>query len=522
MRNYYKVTISFPAILWAIGLIMLSYSCTSDFEEINTDKNSVATIGPAELPFLFTRALAAIVQNNQVTQNLYSDQYAQYFANTTTYFPTDRYVIDFSWLQGLWNLQYTTIVPQLQTIFEATDPDSAEYALANIWWVYTFHRVTDYWGPIPYSSAGIPGNSVPYDSQEVVYDDFFKRLDAAVNSLSSKTGEVPFGSFDVMFHGDANKWIKFANSLRLRLAVRISNVDPARAKSEAEAAYNAGVMETSPDDDARTERNNLDFNALSRMSGWNEFRMSASMESALKGFDDPRISEYFTPALETGTYEGLRNGLSTAQVTEPENKINANSRTGPRWAAPAFGGIPEYLSTPDIVMSAAESYFLRAEGALLGWNMGGTAKDLYNEGITQSMNQWGVTDSGVVDAYINSANTPIAPEDYLDSPALSMVPVKFDEVDEAVQKEQIDIQKWIALFPDGWEAWSSNRKNRYLKLYPVANSDNPDITDPGTQYIRRVPFLISEYETNAGEMDQAIQFLNGPDKITTPLWWDKN
>jgi len=172
-------------------------------------------------------------------------------------------------------------------------------------------------------------------------------------------------------------------------------------------------------------------------------------------------------------------------------------------------------------MCAAEAYFLRAEGALLGWNMGGTAKDMYNQGITYSLAQWGITDNTTVQNYISSTNKPIAPGDYLHSPAMTDIPVLFGTT-PAVQLEQIATQKWLALFPDGEEAWADYRRSHVLKLYPVNHSDNPDLPDPKTQWIRRINYLVTEIQNNGKEVDKAIQLLGGPDKITTPLWWDKN
>lgn len=508
------------------GFILLLASCTKKYEEINTDKNTIATVGAAELPFLFSQAQATATNsqwNYQVSQNLFADQYAQYFACAATYFPSDRLVIVMGWVGAAFNPMYTTVVPQLQTIFESTDPTSAENALANIMWVYTFHKITDYWGPIPYFSAGIPGNSVPYDDQDKIYDDFFKRLDAAVTVLKGKTGETPYGSYDLMYGGNVSNWIKFANTLRLRLAIRISNVDPTRAKSEGEAAYAGGVLMTSPGDDALIARSvkGDDGNGLSIMSDWNEFRMSASMESVLKGYSDPRLPVYFLPAVNTNTFEGLRNGLTATQLTLAPNSAGNNSHVGPRWSSPGAGGVGDYLSTRQNVMASAEAYFLRAEGALLGWNMGGNAKELYNKGISNSMKQWGITDETAITNYTNSTNTPVAPKDYLNSPAMTNIPVLFS-ADPAKQKEQIATQKWLALFPDGMEAWADYRRSHELKLYPVANSDNPDITNTSTQWIRRIPFLASEIANNGAEVEKAVGMLSGPDKVTTPLWWDKN
>lgn len=507
--------------------LLMASGCTKKYSEINTDRNTIATIGAAELPFLFARAqkeATPSIWNYQIAQNLFADQYAQYIANTATYFPSDRLVIRMDWVGAAFNPIYTDVVPQLQSIFEAAEPTSAEYALANVLWVQCFHKVTDYWGPIPYFNAGVPGKAVAYDPQDKIYDDFFKRLTEAVNVLKGKTNEKPYGDFDIMYAGDVNKWIKFANTLRLRLAMRISKVDPQRAKTEAEAAFASGVLTTSPDDDAYVKRSEVgqDNNGLSIMSDWNEFRMSASMESVLKGYSDPRMPVYFLPAQKTGTYEGHRNGLTSTQQTQALNLHDANSHVGPRWSSPAYGGNSNYLATPQNVMATAEAYFLRAEGAMLNWNMGGTPKELYEAGITNSMKQWGITDATVINNYINSTSTPVAPNDFLNSPPMTNIPVKWDPANAAVQREQIALQKWLAIFPDGHEAWADYRRSRVLKLYPVANSDNPDITNTTTQWIRRIPFLESEKQNNKAEVEKAVGLLGGPDKVTTPLWWDKN
>lgn len=506
--------------------ILFASSCTKNYSEINTDRNTIATIGPAELPFLFARAqkeATPSIWNYQIAQNLFADQYAQYIANTATYFPSDRLVIRMDWVGAAFNPIYTDVVPQLQSIFQAADPASAEYALANVLWVLVFHRVTDYWGPIPYFNAGVPGTSVPYDPQDKIYDDFFKRLAAAITVLKVKLNEKPYGDWDLMYAGDVNKWLRFANTLRLRLALRISKVDPTRAKTEAETAVADGTLTSSPGDDAYVKRSETgqDYNGLSIMSDWNEFRMSATMESVLKGYSDPRMPIYFLPAQTTGTYEGHRNGLTSTQQTQAPNLHGANSHVGARWASPSYGGLASHLSTPQNVMATAEAYFLRAEGALLGWNMGGTAQSFYEAGITNSFKQWGITDAAVITAYINSTSTPIAPNDFLNSPPVTNIPVKWGAT-VAVQNEQIALQKWLAMYPDGMEAWADSRRSRYMKLYPVANSDNPDITNTLTQWIRRIPFLDSEKSRNGAEVQKAVQLLGGPDKITTPLWWDKN
>lgn len=528
-----------------LGSIVLFASCTKKYTDINFDKNKIATVGPAQLPFLFSKALdvaPGAYYNYQVAQNLFADQYAQYFACEATYFPSDRLTIRQDWVGAAFNPMYTDVLPQLQSIFASTDSaTSAEYAMASIWWVYTFHRVTDYWGPIPYFSAGIPGSTVAYDSQDKIYADFFKRLTNAAAVLKTHAGENHYGSYDLIYGGDVNRWIKFANSLRLRLALRISNVDPATAKTQAEAAVAAGVMTASAaiadptaqtsGDDAFVQRSakNNDGNGLQSMSDWNEFRMSASMASVLNGYQDPRLPQFFLPTFNSGTaYMGLRNGLSVAQLGLTPNVAANNSHVGQRYSSTAVVdkngnslGSANSIATGQNVMVTAESYFNRAEGALLGWSMGGAAKDLYNSGITNSLIQWNITNAAVQTAYINSTKTPVAPGDGLNSPAMTNIPVLFGS-DLATQLEQIATQKWLSLYPDGMEAWADYRRSRKLKLYPVVNSDNPDITNTVTQWIRRIPFLDSEKETNADAVTAATALLGGPDKVTTALWWDKN
>ncbi len=527
-------------LLLAAGMLF-GTSCTKKFDDVNTDKNSIAAVTPSVIPFLFSHAeaLATVNQANyQIAENLFADQYAQYFACEATYFASDRLFLNQAWVGANFNPYYTDVLPQLQSIFQNTDSASAEHALGEIVWVLAFQKATDYWGPIPYFSAGVVSPSIPYDPQDKIYDDFFKRLTAAVAVLTPLAGTNAYGSYDLIYQGDVNKWIKFANSLRLRCALRISKVDPTRAQAEAEAAVAAGVMTASPADDAFVERSSTgnDINGLSTMSDWNEFRMSATMASVLKGYQDPRIVDYFLPTVASknptpgifANYAGIRNGLSVDQLNLAPNTAASNSHQGQRWSSTnvtvngSIVGIASYTSTPQNVMETAESYFNRAEGALLGWNMGTeTPQQLYELGITNSMAQWGITGTSVTN-YIASTNTPIPPGDDLGSPAVSTVPIKWAG-DMATELEQIATQKWLALYPDGIEAWADWRRSHVMPLYPVVNVDSRSlITNPATQWVRRIPFLDSEKQSNGPAVAAADALLGGPDNELTPLWWDKN
>jgi len=525
MRNI-KHILGWRMLVWIAIVGAILSSCTKKYDTINTNRNAITTLGPADIPFLFSKAQSAAPGsqwNYQVAQNLFADQYCQYFGCEATYFQSDRLFIRQDWVGAAFNPMYTDVLPQLQSIFSATDSLTAEHAIAEVWWVYTFHRVTDYWGPIPYFQAGSPAVSIPYDAQDKIYDDFFKRLDAAAAVLKTQTGKTPYGSYDLVYGGDVSKWLKFCNSLRLRLAIRISKVDPARAKTEGEAAISDGLMTTSPADDAFVQRSTKgsDGNCLSIMSDWNEFRMSATMASVLNGYSDPRTPSYFLPAVKGGGFHGVRNGLSIAQLGLQPNTADYNSHVGPGWASPGAGGLGSYLATPQIVMVTAEAYFLLAEAAELGWNTKGvTAQQGYEGGITQSMKQWGIADATIA-SYIGSTATPVAPGDGLASPAVSTVPIKWSAT-PSIQLQQIATQKWLAIFPDGMEAWADWRRSHVMKLYTVVNSENTDIPNPAAAYIRRIPFLTSETQNNPDGVKTGVGELNGPDKVTTPLWWDKN
>ncbi|HEV7330825.1 MAG TPA: SusD/RagB family nutrient-binding outer membrane lipoprotein [Flavisolibacter sp.] len=512
-------------ITTGLAIAYLFQACTKDYAEINTDPSKVTQITNSELPFLFTKALQGVYNSYQTDQNLFADLYAQYYANTGVNFATDRLAANHGWADAVYTAAYSQVMPQLQIVMQNVAPNSPEYALSNIWWVFTFHRLTDYFGPIPYFQAGSGQKNVTYDPMDKIYDDFFKRLSDAVTVLGQNTTAKPFGSADLIYAGDVAKWIKFANTLRLRLALRISAVDATRAKTEAEAAVAGGVFTTSPTDDAlmkRGDATNAAKNPLSTMSEYNEFRMSATMESIMKGYQDPRMPVYWIPARANNEYNGFRNGYNNIQLGNPMNSNAANSHVGPRWTSPQSGGIASFESTPLNIMSTAEADFLRAEGALLGWNMGGTAKSFYEKGIRNSMLQWGITNTAVIEAYINSNQVPVAPQDFLNSPAVTNVPVAFHPTDQNIQLEQIAIQKWLAVFPDGKEAWADIRRHRRFKLYPVVVSDNPDITNTATQWVRRLPYPESEFQVNGPEVQKAVQLLGGPNKHTTPLWWDKN
>ncbi len=510
--KHYRFSIFTTALI-----IFLLTGCTKNFDKINTDPTTFSSLPSAAIPKAFAisewEGVWADPGNYEVIHSLYADLWSQYFVDGGG-FAGDRYVLDPNLIIFSWSLTYTVNWPSLKLVLDQTQNTApSANAIAKIWKVYIFHQECDFYGAIPYFQAGLGALSIPYDGQEAVYHDFFKLLDSATSVLAAADpSERPFGTDDLIYHGDVTKWLKFANSLRLRLAMRVSGVDPELAKEEAEKAVAGGVI-TLNDDNAFVDVGPNSINGLAAEAPWENMRMSASMLSYLKGYNDPRLQEYYSPADDDGQFHGIRNGMTPDQIalavkTNGTNLSNINSS---RWTDAT------QATTPLNVMYAAETYFLRAEGALNGWDMGETAENLYNDGITVSMQQWGVTDNTTIQNYINSSATPVAPNDFLNSPAVSNVPVKFD-ADPAVERQQIITQKWLALFPDGIEAWAELRRTGYPKLYPLIQSDNPDLSP--TDIIRRITFISDEYQTNGKAVQAAIPLLNGPDKASTRVWWN--
>lgn len=522
-ENYMKKGINIKNTIktgLALTIMLFTTGCTDNFIERNTDPAGLYSLGLDDLKSLFPNALYRGWNQGsyQTGQNLTGDMYAQYFFCTQTAFGSHRYVINQMWMQSFWTGTYVQTMPSLVTIInesEAGDLPTVN-AIARIWKVFILNRTTDYIGPIPYSQMGnyVEGEGVAYDSQKDIYYDFFKELDEATQLLKNNLDKPSFGDKDLIYQGDNAKWLKFGNTLRLRLALRISLVEPEKAKAEAEAAIANGVLEDYSDD-ALMQSTAANFNGLNRITDWNEFRMSANMESLLLGYDDPRLSIYFMPAKSDGKWRGGRSGLVPGEQTLGYNTYDNTSNVSPRFS-PA-----NQATNPMTVMYAAEAYFLRAEGALNGWNMGtGTAQEFYQKGIEMSMKTWGITDNSVISKYINGTSLPIAPapENGWNTPPLTDIPVKFATTEEK-QREQIGTQKWLALYPNGMEAWAEMRRTGFPKMYPLIHSDNPDM--PKDKMIRRVVFIDLDRQSN-GKAVQAAEALLGPggDKVSTRLWWD--
>lgn len=521
-------------IIFTGCLSIWTIACTKNFDSLNIPKNqitegniNVATLGAA---FASAEYWGLVGDNSgwELMHELHANLYSQIFSTTSSGFNTDQFQETASWVDAGWQSFYSGPATTLKFVEDFTEKNNmpVENAIAKIYQIPIFERMTDFFGPIPYSNFGNGQTSVTYDSQQDIYQSFFKTLDDATTVLKQNISATPFGKNDIIFGGNVQNWLTFANSLRLRLALRVFYADKDLSKQQAEKAVQDGVMtDNSQNALIFTTPNNLNY--LTRWTYINPFAMSATQYSILVGFNDPRLHAFWNQGgARTGGnmgYNGLRNGLPrNLKTTEVRNGSAGNSFVSNEFLPIADGG----PNPKCVVMTAAEVYFLRAEGALRGWAMGGVEKDLYQQGITQSLEYWANSSPQDIQTYYGSTNTPVAVPDGIVSaayhtPPESNITVKYDETGTFEERlEQIITQKWIDSYLTPWEAWAERRRTGYPRGYAIIQSLNPAI--PVTSIIRRMVYPPSEFSNNNAAVTSAIsQFLGGDNGTMTRVWWDK-
>jgi len=512
-------------VLLAIAVCGMN-ACTSNFDDINknpygVDEEELGREGyniGASLTGLQSFVIPTKEHLHQFHEVLAAGSFSGYTAATpewTAKFSTYNPPQD--WIKAPFNDVIAGIYPYYEQMHAVTEEPVA-LAFAKLLRVASMHRVTDTFGPIPYSkmsaAGGTEGGSsltAPYDSQEDVYKNMITELNEVIEVLTENQLMNPdnYKNFDKVYSGNIVKWVKFANSLKLRIAMRISYSSPTLAKETAESAVShpVGVI-TANEDNAYLTVTTNPFEL--QVVQWGDDRAGADITSYMNGYNDPRREKYFRVSTFTGGitngYHGLRSGIDVSSKT-----------TMMQYSMPIVN-----VSDPILWMCAAEVYFLRAEGALRGWSMGSTAKELYENGITLSFGQHGASGANV---YINDDTS--TPNSYVDplgtytyGGATSSIKIKWDEsASFEVNLERIITQKWIAMFPLSNEAWAEFRRTGYPRLMPVVlNKSGGTISTE--RMIRRLPYPDTEYNENAENIFNAIQMLGGPDTGGTNLWWD--
>lgn len=533
------------AYKYIVGVLALSLFTACDFQKVNTNEfellpeeglmDGISIGGPitAMQKCVFpvgTQADGTSVANRyQTAYNLAADCWSGYFGQNNNWGGPNNlnYFLKDGWVASSYTESYSTVVPLWQDLKGKSETQFPEvFALAQILKISAWHKATDMFGPIPYKEAGKGLITVPYDSQEEVYKAMFKELSDAIEVLTKYAdngNSKLLPNADAVYAGDVHKWVVYANSLMLRLAMRVYYADAALSKKYALQAVNHsyGVMKTK-DDEAKMERgaslefkNNLDV----LINQYNECRMGSSMLAYLGGYQDPRLPKYFntstvSQAVTVGTY-GKYSGVPTGHDVSSNDAFRDSSR-------PAITS-----TTPTYWMRASEVYFLLAEAALHGFAVGGTAESLYEKGIEMSFEENGIASSEVAD-YMSSGLKPSAysfhltnPGVNVDVPAVTEATTAWSGTDEE-KLEKIMIQKWIALYPNGQEAWSEYRRTGYPKLHSVVtNYSNGEVDSEVGIRRMRFPTNKSTSAEDIANLESARKLLRGGlDKAGTRLWWD--
>ncbi len=533
------------AYKYIVGFLALSLFTACDFQKVNTNEfellpeeglmDGISIGGPitAMQKCVFpvgTQADGTSVANRyQTAYNLAADCWSGYFGQNNNWGGPNNlnYFLKDGWVASSYTESYSTIVPLWQDLKGKTETQFPEvFALAQILKISAWHKATDMFGPIPYKEAGKGLITVPYDSQEEVYKSMFKELSDAIEVLTKYAdngNSKLLPNADAVYAGDVHKWVVYANSLMLRLAMRVYYADAALSKKYALQAVNHsyGVMKTK-DDEAKMERgaslefkNNLDV----LINQYNECRMGSSMLAYLGGYQDPRLPKYFntstvSQAVTVGTY-GKYSGVPTGHDVSSNDAFKDSSR-------PAITS-----TTPTYWMRASEVYFLLAEAALHGFAVGGTAESLYEKGIEMSFEENGIASSEVAD-YMSSGLKPSAysfhltnPGVNVDVPAVTEATTAWSGTDEE-KLEKIMIQKWIALYPNGQEAWTEYRRTGYPKLHSaISNYSNGEVDSEVGIRRMRFPTNKSTSAEDIANLESARKLLRGGlDKAGTRLWWD--
>ena len=466
---------------------VITLSSCSKFEELNTDPNKPSEATTSQL-LLFAEKKASDILYNTVTNNRVGMHYAQYWAGTDSK-QDSRYSSSDGGSTTLWSL-YSVVLPALKEI-ELLNEKSAnnsaaanQNAIAGVLQVWVYHILTDAFGNIPYSEA-ISEQPLPaYDDASMVYKDLLTKLEGYQSQLN--TSGTSFASGDVIYKGDVSKWKKFANSLMLRIAMRMSNVDEATAKPYIEKAIQGGVIETNADNAFFPYTNNateaFPYNNLDRDPV--QFVVTATLLDYMTATNDPRLPMF------ARTVNGVYKGAPYAAGDNNASDAQIYSLPSQRVYQPNF---------PGIIFTASEALFLKAEAAARNMAAGGTAATFYNNGIRQSMEFWG--------ASADSATAYIARVPY----------------SAATWKNNVGTQKWLAFYMQGIQSWFERVRLNFNKpdgtplfIAPVAGSLDPTVS----MVPSRITYPTTENNTNRANKNAAAQAIGGDTK-GTKLWWQK-
>jgi hypothetical protein len=470
--------------LYIAAILLLSLaSCGKELDEVNVNPNATENAQP---DYLLTGAIKNTVDaywgtaNNMNSSLLFSQQWAK-----VQYTEEDRFIFSNSSFTSLWSTGYSRGITSFNKIIEleATSGNSNYSGVALTLRSWVFLLLTDAYGDIPYSQAGKLSEFITpaYDKQKDVYFGLLDDLKAAKTQLNPAAKAI---TGDIIYNGNIDRWKKLANSLRLRIALRIADREPAKAKQVLDeiAAEGDAYLSDNTDIAQLFYQNSPQQNPVSALfETRDDYRISKTIVDKLFSLNDPRLSIYASRT-QTATpeqYVGLPNGLTNSEASNLG--FAKTSKPGAYFLAPL---------SPAVIFSYAELLFDRAEAAARGLTAENPA-ELYRLAIVASLKQYNISD----DAATIYANQPA---------------VQYDAVN---YKRSIGEQKWLALFGQGLEAWTEVRRLDYPQLTASAN------TVLNGQIPVRFIYPGTEQSLNGKSYSDAVSS-QGPDLLTTKLWFD--
>ncbi|SEH27753.1 SusD/RagB family nutrient-binding outer membrane lipoprotein [Chryseobacterium culicis] len=474
MKNILKISLTSAMI----GLSLIS--CQSDLTSLNEDPKHPAVI-PSEN--LFATALfqsSYYMDNPSVNFNNYRF-FTQQWAETQYPQETQYDLVTRNQPRNHFNRMYVYTLNNIKqakvNLQKEANSDvvkANKLATLEIEEIFVWENLVDTFGDVPYSDALKSDEifSPKYDDAKTIYLDLIKRIDAVTATVN--TSSKGYATGDLVYYGNMTKWVKFANSVKLRLAMNLADEEPALSKSVAESAIAAGVISSETEAykfkyDGNTFSNPVYDNLVA--SNRDDFLPSELVINTMSGLSDPRMNVWFTKV--NGVYKGGVFG----ELNDPFSN---------------YSQLSSYFrsSTGESnLMSYAEITFLKAEAAARGYSAGGTAADLYTAAVTASMNENGVT-SADTGAYLLA-----------------------NPYNASNWKQSIGVQAWIAMFNKGLACWNFTRRLDYPILVNPPKSNLSSVP-------YRMPYSDQEYVLNGANVKAAAIKIGG-DKATTKLFWDK-
>lgn len=470
--------------LLSCSLVLLTYACTSDFEEINTDPNKVVKVQPASLlsPVIYNTVTSGISRAHGFTHELM--QYNVGIVSRS--FGVHRYEFDLNVGSSLWSSYYRDLTNMNNLIEVAEEGAHEDYlAVGLILRAWSTSIITDVFGDIPYFDAAKAEDGIlqpAFDKQATIYTSLLADLEKANTLLLGKSGNI---DGDLLFKGDLNKWQRMSNSLRLRLLLRTEAALPESVSKMKEIIANPNaypVIEQSEDDAILRFTNVSPFNnpfLSARYRDFSEDRaFSTYFISEMEALNDPRFYSWATKSgvegSETG-YDGILSGYDAETIHQ----------------AGRFSSFDQHLQSSPLIgaiITCAEVEFIKAELAIRGIIVSDAAQH-YHQGVEAAIERWGLS----------------VPEDYfVSSPATFNGTV-----------EQVLFQKYINFLFTDYQAWFEKRRTGYPNFPLSAHMANDGIMPSRLPYPPQVSFYNQENYT------KAVQALGGKDDINHKVWWNK-